>query len=121
MRIESFTDLHAWKEAHQLALSIYKITAGLPSKESYSLTDQMRRCGLSITSNIAEGFARQSKKEKIQFYFMAKGSLTELQNQLVFPRDIGYLQNKVFREAANKTVVVHKLLNGLVKSAQAKY
>lgn len=121
MRIESFTDLHAWKEAHQLALLVYKITTPFPPEERYSLTDQMRRCGLSITSNIAEGFSRQGKKEKLQFYFMAKGSLTELQNQLLFSRDIGYLHNKTFQEVANRTITVHKLLNGLLKSAEAKY
>lgn len=117
-RIRSFTDLLVWKEAHQLAIAIYKITDDFPRKETYSLTDQIRRCAVSITSNIAEGFSRQGKKEKMQFYYTAKGSLTEVQNQLLLARDVGYLKREVFTELAEKTVVVGKLLTGLIKSAR---
>ncbi len=120
-KIESFTDLIAWKEAHKLVVMIYKITKDFPKEETYSLIDQMKRCSVSITSNIAEGFSRQSKKEKIQFYFMSKGSLTELQNQLLVARDVDYLKQKDFHLIAGQTVIVHKLINGLVKSASAKY
>ncbi|PIR80147.1 MAG: hypothetical protein COU25_01570 [Candidatus Levybacteria bacterium CG10_big_fil_rev_8_21_14_0_10_35_13] len=77
-KIQSFTQLNVWKEAHKLVLLIYKTTDNFPKKETYSLTDQMRRCAISITSNIAEGFSRQGKKEKLQFYYVSKGSLTEL-------------------------------------------
>jgi len=77
-KIQSFTQLNVWKETHKLVLLIYKTTDNFPKKETYSLTDQMRRCAISITSNIAEGFSRQSKKEKLQFYYVSKGSLTEL-------------------------------------------
>ena len=121
LRIQSFTDLNVWKEAHILVLCVYKDTKEFPAEEKYALTDQMRRCSISITSNIAEGFSRQGKKEKIQFYYTAKGSLTELQNQLILARDIGYLTNDRFQELAQQTVVVHKLLNAFIKSASAKY
>lgn len=57
-KIKSFTDLNAWKEAHKIAISIYNLTQTFPSQETFSLTDQMRRCAVSITSNIAEGFSR---------------------------------------------------------------
>lgn len=120
MKIRSFTDLIAWQEAHKLVVLIYKITGEFPSKELYSLIDQMRRCAVSISSNIAEGFSRQSGKEKIQFYFMAKGSLTELQNQLLVARDVGYLTKEKFKELAEFTVVVHKLINGLIKTSHSK-
>jgi len=80
----------------------------------------MRRCAVSISSNIAEGFSRQTKKEKLQFYFIAKGSLTELQNQLLVAKDVGYLDKKIFSEIAKQTVVVHKLINGLINSANSK-
>lgn len=76
----------------------------------------MRRCVVSITSNIAEGFSRQGIKEKIQFYYMALGSLTELQNQLLVARDVGYLPKEKFNELAKQTVEVNKLINGLIKS-----
>src|SRR5437763_1392059 len=95
-RIKTFTDLLAWKESHRLALMIYRITEKFPDKEIYSLVSQMRRCSVSITSNIAEGFSRQGIKEKIQFYYMAKGSLTELQSQLLIARDLKYMPKERF-------------------------
>ena len=115
-KIKSFTDLHVWQKGHQLVLTIYKITLNFPKAESYGLVDQMRRCVVSITSNISEGFSRSSRKEKIQFYYMALGSLTELQNQLLISRDLGYINKVKFNQIAEQTVVVHKLLNGLIKS-----
>lgn len=120
IKIRSFTDLNAWKEAHRLALLIYKCTNDFPLNEKYSLIDQMRRAAVSISSNIAEGFSRQSKKEKIQFYYTSKGSLTELQNQLLLSRDIGYINKEVFNKIAEQTVMVDKLLTGLIKSIKSR-
>lgn len=120
LKIRSFTDLYTWQESHKLVLQVYKSTKKFPREETYSLVDQMKRCSVSISSNIAEGFSRNSKKEKQQFYSMAKGSLTELQNQLLVARDVGYISKEEFDKISNQTVLVHKLLNGLVKSAQTK-
>lgn len=117
-KIKSFTDLNAWKEGHKLVLEIYRITKLFPSEERFCLIDQMRRCVISITSNIAEGFSRKTNKEKAQFFYMALGSVTELQNQLLISRDLGYLKAEEFKEVANKTVVVSKLINGLIKSSK---
>lgn len=120
-KIKSFTGLKAWQEGHRLVLQIYKVTAKFPTKETYSLTDQMRRAAVSITSNIAEGFSRQTYKEKLQFYFMAQGSLTELENQLLVARDVGYVvKDKYFDKLAEQCVLVHKLLSGLIKGARAR-
>lgn len=118
IKIKSFTDLNAWKEGHKLVLLIYKATKEFPKTETYSLIDQMRRCVVSITSNIAEGFSRQTKKEKIQFYYMALGSTTELQNQLLIARDLNYLDENDFSYIAQQSIIVHKLINGLIKSIQ---
>lgn len=115
-KIKSFTDLIAWKEAHKLVIFIYKVTKEFPKSETFSLTDQMRRCGISISSNIAEGFSRFGTKEKIQFYYIAKDSLTELQNQLLISKDIGYLDQKSFDQLAEQTIQVSKLLIGLIRS-----
>lgn len=117
-KIQSFTDLIAWQEAHKLAVLIYKLTGSFPKTETYSLIDQMRRSAISITSNIAEGFSRKTKKEKLQFYYTARGSLTELQNQLLLARDIGYMTAEEFTLHAEHTVTVSKLINGLIKSLQ---
>lgn len=115
-KITSFTDLQAWREAHQLALMVYQLTDKFPDKEIYSLTSQLRRAVISITSNIAEGFSRQGKKEKIQFYYTAKGSLTEIQSQIIPARDLGYIKQEDFKYLADKTVIVSKLIFGLIKS-----
>lgn len=117
-KIRSFTDLICWQEGHKLVLLIYDITKDFPGKEIYSLIDQMRRCVVSVTSNIAEGFSRKTKKEKVQFYYMALGSITELQNQLLISRDLKYFTNNEFQSIAQQTVTVHKLINGLIKSIQ---
>lgn len=115
VKIKSFTDLDTWKQAHTLVVLIYQETKLFPREELYSLVDQMRRSAVSISSNIAEGFSRHGKKEKLQFYYMAKGSLTELQTQLLVARDVGYMTNAVFQTLAQSTITVHKLINGLIK------
>ena len=81
----------------------------------------MRRCVVSITSNIAEGFGRNTTKDKYQFYSMAQGSLTELQNQLIIARDVGYLKDSKFQAIAQQTIVVNKLINGLKRIKNTRY
>lgn len=117
-KIKSFTELNAWREGHRLVLRIYSLTKDFPKEEKFCLIDQMRRCVISITSNIAEGFSRKSYKEKIQFYFISLGSVTELQNQLLVSKDLNYITQIQFKEVAEQTVVVHKLVNGLIKGAK---
>lgn len=117
-KIKSFTDLLTWQKGHNLVLDVYKSTRSFPKEEIYSLTDQMRRCAISITSNIAEGFSRKSYKEKVQFYSMALGSSTELQNQLLVAKDVEYISNEEFMRIASLTVEVNKLINGLIKSSK---
>ena len=119
IKIREFTDLKAWQEGHKLVLAIYVVTKDFPSKETYSLVDQMRRAAVSITSNIAEGFGRHSMKEKTQFYYLAQGSLSELKNQLIISRDIGYLSTNSFRSLLEQAELAHRLLQGLtVKSRE---
>lgn len=114
-KIKSFTDLNTWKEGHKLVLMIYKITNDFPDIEKFGLVSQLRRCVVSITSNIAEGFSRKGNKEKTQFYFISLGSITELQNQLLISRDLKFIKEKDFQEIGQQTVVVQKLTNGLIK------
>jgi len=115
-KIEKFTDLVAWQEGHKLVLLIYKSINNFPKEELFGLISQMRRCVVSVTSNISEGFSRNTLKDKNQFYYMALGSITELQNQLLISRDLKYINQDVFKEIANQSVFVHKLINGLIKS-----
>jgi len=119
-KITKFTDLIAWQEGHKLVLMVYKLTDTFPKEEKYGLVDQMRRAAVSITSNIAEGFSRQSSKEKVQFYTTSLGSLTEIQNQLIISKDIGYINKNEFMKIADQTVIVHKLITGLNKATRIK-
>jgi len=107
--------LDAWKEGHKLVLEIYKVTKSFPKEEMFGLSNQLRRAVISITSNIAEGFSRKSLKEKIQFYSMAKASNTELQNQLLIARDVGYLNEKDFEKLEEQSIRVNKLISGLIR------
>jgi four helix bundle protein len=117
-KIRIFTDLYAWQEAHKLVLMVYETTKKFPKEELFALTSQVRRAAVSVTSNIAEGFSRQSYKEKVQFYSMALGSNTEVQNQLLIAKDIKYVSTEGFKNIAEQSIEVHKLLNGLIKKSK---
>jgi len=118
-KIRVFTDLDAWKEGHQLVLMIYKATKIFPKDELFGLTSQMRRAAVSITSNIAEGFSRNSYLEKSHFYSISQGSNTELQNQLIIAKDIGYIDAENFQKIAEQSLKVHKIINGLIKKSKS--
>ena len=117
-KIRSFTDLAAWQEGHKLVLRVYEITKSFPNDEMFGLVSQMRRAAVSTTSNIAEGFSRSSYQEKARFYSMTLGSLTEIQNQLLIARDVGYLEKQVFDDLAEQSVRVSKITNGLIKGTR---
>ena len=117
-KIESFTDLNVWKEGHTLVVMIYKMTRSFPKEETYSLVDQMRRAAASITANIAEGFGRQGYKEKIQFYYIAKGSLSELKNFLFIAKDVGYLSAENFIQLSDQANIVDRILQGFIKKSK---
>lgn len=114
--LKSFTDLNAWQEAHKLSVKVYKIADSLPKSDSYGLAQQMQRAVLSTTSNIAEGFGRQTKADTMHFYIMARASLTELQNQLFLARDTGKISPEAFDGTYNQTIVAIKLVGGLIRS-----
>lgn len=117
-KIKEFTDLKVWQEGHKLVIDTYKMTKLFPKEETYSLIDQMRRASSSITSNIAEGFGRQGYREKIQFYYLAQGSLTELKNQLMIAKDVGYLNEEKYINFIENANHVHRLLQGLIKKSK---
>lgn len=106
--------LEAWKSAMALVSGIYQITRSFPKDELYGLSSQMRRAAVSIPSNLAEGAARTGQKEFAQFLSIAKGSLSELETQLLIAADPGYLDRKheIFQQADR----VSSLLSGLHRS-----
>lgn len=119
MSIKEFTDLYAWQKGHQLVLEIYKLTNKFPHHELYSLSDQLKRASVSITSNIAEGFGRQGIKEKIQFYFLANGSTAEVKNQLLIAKDVGYISSADYQKIHDLLTDTHRLLLALITKTKS--
>ncbi len=117
-RIVDFKDLNSWKEAHKLVLLIYLESKKFPKDEIYGITSQMRRAVVSITSNIAEGFGRQSFKEKVHFYHIAQGSLIELKNQIEIVHDIGYIPDATYGILTEQANSSHRLLQGLIRKSK---
>jgi four helix bundle protein len=117
-KINNFTDLNAWKEGHNLVLEVYKITKKFPKEEQFALISQIRRAVVSFTSNIAEGFGRNTFKDKAHFYSIAMGSLTEVHNQLIISRDLGYISADEFSRLLDKLVTVNKITNGLIRKSK---
>lgn len=99
---------------------IYKFSNSFPPNEQFGLINQVRRAGVSITSNISEGFVRKSKKEKIQFYYMSLGSLTEVRNQIQIAYDIHYLSLSSFKIIGDQAITVGELINSLIKTTNKK-
>ena len=106
--------LEAWKRARELVLSVYRRTQAFPKEETFGLAAQMRRAAVSIPSNIAEGAARAGEREFAQFLSIARGSLSELETQLLIATDLGYIKNDdpVFGLVDR----VSRLITGLRKS-----
>jgi four helix bundle protein len=117
-KVRSFRDLVVWQQAMTLAEEVYSATRGFPREEMYGLTIQMRRAAVSIASNIAEGQARQSRGELLQFIGHARGSLGELATQSILANRIGLLSNEQDEALSNRIARVGRLLNGLRKSLQ---
>ena len=108
-----FEDLDVWKRAARLSAEIYKRLIEL---KDYGFRDQITRAGLSVPSNIAEGVERESKKEKIRFLFIAKGSVAELRTQISIGMDIGYIEKTMGSNWLTETKEISAMLVGLINS-----
>mgnify|MGYP000113658784 FL=1 len=120
MKIFSFEKLIAWQKARELALEIFKITKLFPKDELFGITSQMRRCSVSVASNLAEGSGRNSMKDKARFTEIAFGSALELLNQLILSFDFEYIEEQKYIEIIEKITEVTVLINGLYKSQLPK-
>jgi four helix bundle protein len=109
---KSFEELIVWQKAHSLTLATYKLTSLFPNSELYAMTSQMRRAAYSIPSNIAEGYAKRSTKDKARFYNIAQGSLSELRYFVLLSRDLEYHDQKEFLN--RQMDEVGKLLNAYI-------
>ncbi|MDT3403936.1 four helix bundle protein [Mucilaginibacter terrae] len=110
-----FTDLSVWIESRKLVTHIYSLTKQFPKEEQFGLINQIRRCAVSVPSNIAEGCGRNSKKDSIQFFYIARGSLYELETQIYVSSDLNYITSDNLTELLNNLEVVRKLLNGFIR------
>ena len=113
-RISKFQDLTVWKKSHRLALEVYGVTRCFPKEEMFGLVAQMRRAAVSVPANVAEGFKKRGKKDKIRFYNLAQGSLSELKYYLILSEDLGYHENLC--DVRRLTDEVGKMLNRLISS-----
>ena len=116
MKIYSFEKLLVWQKAIKFNVIIYKTTSLFPKEEIFGLTAQMRKCSVSISSNIAEGSGRHSAKDKARFTEIAFGSALELLNQTIISRDLGYLSNENYNAIRNDIEQITSMLDGLYKS-----
>jgi four helix bundle protein len=107
--------LDAWKLSVDLVTHLYKVTASFPKDEQYGLTNQIRRAAVSIPSNIAEGAARQTKKEFVNYLHMAQGSLSELDTQLEIAKQLVYLDPDQWKSLDEKMDRVDKMISGLIR------
>jgi four helix bundle protein len=111
-----FKDLNVWQQGKELAVSIYNITSAGAFKTDFGLRDQIRRAAVSIPSNIAEGDERGTNKEAVRFFYIAKGSLAELQTQLIIANEIGYIDSKILKDMDERCHALGKMLGSLIKA-----
>lgn len=114
MTIKSYKDLIVWRKSFELSLLIYKITKDFPKEEIYGLVSQMRRCAVSIPSNIAEGYGRNRKLEYIQFLQIAFASGAELETQLLIAKELGFISDKDFSKTDAILGEIMRMLNSLI-------
>jgi len=116
--MKNHKDLDVWKKSMDLVTEIYRTTRDFPKEEIYGLTNQMRRCVVSIPSNIAEGASRNSRKEFIQFLYISLGSVSELETQILICQNLGYLPTA--NNFLDRAESIKKMLNGLIKSLKVR-
>lgn len=114
--VRTHRDLDVWKKSIDLVTLIYKYTAEYPKDEVYGLTSQIRRCAVSIPSNIAEGSARTTRKDFSHFLAIALGSVAELETQLIISRNLNYLSEAVLDELISELISIRRMTLGLRKS-----
>ena len=116
----NYTELDVWISTRKLVKDVYLLSASFPNEELYVLTHQIRRCSVSIPSNIAEGLGRQSNKETIHFLFISKGSIYELETQLFLAFDLDYISKVELERIIEQITTCKKLLNGFINYFKSK-
>jgi four helix bundle protein len=112
----NYRQLLVWKRAHTLALDVYRATQRFPTEERYGLTAQLRRAAVSVVSNIAEGSGRLGDREHIRFLRIARGSVSEVECQLLLSRNLGYLGSSAWTVLDEQSQDLARMLTGLIQS-----
>jgi len=113
-----FKKIKAWQKADDLAVKIYEITHGFPRSELYGLTSQLRRAAVSVPANITEGASRNHIREYLQFLYLAKSSLAEVEYYTHLSKRLGYLENTAYQEVAEIQNETARVLRGLIKAVE---
>ncbi|MCE2742377.1 MAG: four helix bundle protein [Fluviicola sp.] len=114
--IKSYKDLLIWQKGIEITEKTYQLTKNFPSEEQFTLTSQMRRCAISVPSNISEGYGRNSTKSYIQFLRIARGSLFELETQLIIAKKLNYVLNKELNDSIFLLIEEEsKMINSFIK------
>ena len=113
---DSFESMPVWQKRMELAERIFVITETLPRKEDYGLTSQIRRSALSVPGNIAEGFGRRHTKDKLNFYYVSRGSLAETKSHLIYGFKVGYFQESDLTALSELVANIWQELNKLIGS-----
>ena len=116
----NYTELDVWKTSRALVKNVYLLSNLFPKEELYALTNQVRRCSISIPSNIGEGLGRQSNKETIDFLYISRGSLFELETQLFLAFDLSYISKNQPETILEKVTSCKKLRNGFINYFKSK-
>lgn len=119
MTVRHYSDLIAWQKAMDLAVMIYDSTDGFPRREMFGITNQMRRAAVSIPSNIAEGQGRSTTKDFVNFLYISKGSLQELETQVILSNRLTFLSDAHRAEVLERTSEIARIQNGLIRSLEA--
>ena len=114
--IKTYRDLIVWQKAMQLVSNIYFETKEFPKDEQFGITSQLRRCSISIPSNIAEGYGRFSTKDYLRFLKVARGSLFEFQTQIEICKNLSYLSPDQFKKLNEQSREIERMLSALIKS-----
>ena len=114
--VRTYRDLIVWQKGIDLVTKIYGLTRNYPASEAYGLTSQIRRCSVSIPSNIAEGYGRRSTQEYIRFLQIASGSLFELETQLQISANLDFIGKDQFADLENLTSEIDRMLSALIYS-----
>ncbi len=118
--IKTHKDLILWQKSISFVTSIYSATALFPKNEIYGLTSQIRRAAVSIPSNIAEGYARHSKKELLQFLYIALGSISELDTQLLISKNLDYINTEDYENLNQELIELSKIATSLIRYVSDK-